>query len=240
MHGCRSCRCLRDPTVVNTPGGARECCVVLSLWWQARPLPPDSEAPARAAEAGQVHRCPPEKLSQGGDCRPWQGLPPRPSTACGCCCLLPPYCVLVVLGNCRAGCRGRKGWGWRGGGAGEGGLLVGGSRGVGPAVMVGVAEGGPQPAVPAAGLLGGGRPGDKVGVAAADTTVQAAGEHHVLCTRVLHQPRLLSRLAVHAEPLVCRAACRAPYMHICDPATLPPVRSCVRARRRCRSRTSTR
>ena len=42
------------------PGGARRCYDVLCLWWQACPLPP--EAPARAAEAGQVHRWPPEKL----------------------------------------------------------------------------------------------------------------------------------------------------------------------------------
>ena len=34
----------------------------------ASPLAP--EAPACAAEAGQVHRWPPEKLCQGGDCRP--------------------------------------------------------------------------------------------------------------------------------------------------------------------------
>ena len=50
------------------PGGDLERYVVLCLWWQASPLAP--EAPACAAEAGQVHRWPPEKLCQGGDCRP--------------------------------------------------------------------------------------------------------------------------------------------------------------------------
>ena len=110
VHVCRGCRCRHDHTaVICTLVGPM--CAVLSVH-MVTGLPSAARGAGTRRRSWPSPRWPPEQFchGQGGDCRPWQGVPSRPSAACySCHCC----CARLVLVDYRAGCRGCRGWGWR-------------------------------------------------------------------------------------------------------------------------------